>query len=119
MQALVEFEVGVDSRLFNCPAGEAARHFGDVFLRVAAVHAERVQLHQFAPVIFVQAALIFLRALLRIHRRARRPAPAEGAVTRLLAHRALHGLALRGARIGAQKIVEVKKHCGTFRCRGD
>ena len=47
-------------RLCDGPAGEAARHFDHVLLRVAAVDAERVQLHQLAAVIFVQAALLLL-----------------------------------------------------------
>ena len=44
------------ARLIDGPAGEAARHFGDVLLGVAAVHAERVQLHQLAGVVLVEAA---------------------------------------------------------------
>ena len=51
-------------RLPDRPAGEGARDFDHVLLRVSAIHAERVQLHQLAAVIFVQAALLFL-ALLR------------------------------------------------------
>ena len=43
-------------RLADGPAGEAAGHFGDIFLGVAAVHAERVQFHQLAPVVLIQAA---------------------------------------------------------------
>ena len=38
------------------PAGERARDFLDVLLRVAAVDAERVQLHQLAGVVLVDAA---------------------------------------------------------------
>ena len=41
-------------RVVNRPARERARHFGDVLLRVAAVDAERVQLHQLAAVVLVQ-----------------------------------------------------------------
>src|ERR1700682_2490304 len=44
------------SRLIERPSGEDFGNFGDIFLRVAAVYAERVQLHQFAAVVFVQAA---------------------------------------------------------------
>ena len=43
-------------RVVDRPAGERARHFGDVLLRVAAVDAERVQLHQLAAVVLVQPA---------------------------------------------------------------
>ena len=49
-------------RPVNRPAGQTARHFDDVLLRVAAVHAQGVQLHQFPGVILVQAAPVdFLR----------------------------------------------------------
>src|SRR6266567_8431676 len=41
----------------NGPAGETARNFLHVLLRVSAIHAHRVQLHQFARVIFVEAAV--------------------------------------------------------------
>ena len=37
------------------PAGQDLRHRDDVVLRVAAVHAERVELHQFAAEIFVES----------------------------------------------------------------
>ena len=43
-------------RTIDGPAGQRARHFDDVFLRVAAVDAERVQFHQLAAVVLVQAA---------------------------------------------------------------
>src|SRR6516164_9420882 len=56
VQPRIENEFGVALRLVDGPAGEAARYFDDVLLRVAAVHAERVQLHQFTAVVFVQAA---------------------------------------------------------------
>ena len=37
----------------NRPAGETQRHLPDVRLRVAAIHAQRVQFHQFACVVLV------------------------------------------------------------------
>ena len=40
--------------LADGPAGEAARDRDHVLLRVAAVHAQRVQLHQLAAVVLVQ-----------------------------------------------------------------
>ena len=43
------------TRIVNRPAGERTRHLGHVLLRVAAVHAERVQLHQLAAVVLVQS----------------------------------------------------------------
>ena len=43
-------------RTARAGAGEAARRFGDVGLCIATVHAERVQFHQLAAVIFIEAA---------------------------------------------------------------
>src|SRR5439155_24602128 len=70
------------TRLRDGPARKAARHFDDVLLRVAAVHAERVQLHQLAAVVFVQAGRpLVLRVLLWLrplrHRWKTRPPDAE------------------------------------------
>ena len=56
VHAVVVKEIAALARLANGPAREAARHFRDVLLRVAAVDAERVQLHQLARVVFVQPA---------------------------------------------------------------
>ena len=43
--------------LLNCPSRKATRDFLHVFLRVTAVDAERVQLHQLARIVFVEAAV--------------------------------------------------------------
>src|SRR5438874_10686266 len=43
--------------LLDGPSRKAARDFLHVLLRVAAVNAERVQLHQLARVIFIEAAV--------------------------------------------------------------
>src|SRR5207245_10190190 len=99
VQALFKFEIGVDSWFVNRPAGEAARYFGDVFLRVAAVDTERVQLHQLAPVVFVQAAFILFLGLLWIHRRARRPRTAKSATAHPLAHGTFDSHSLGRSRI--------------------
>ena len=58
--ALVELEAAAALRAVDGPAGEDARHLGDVRLGVAAVDAEGVQLHQFASVVFVEAFGSFL-----------------------------------------------------------
>ena len=51
------------------PAGDDARQRGDVVLRIAAADAERMQLHDFAREIFVQAALaVFAGARVRPER---------------------------------------------------
>src|SRR5439155_10649761 len=46
------------ARTVDRPARERARHLGDVLLRVAAVDAERVQLHQLARVVLVEAGAL-------------------------------------------------------------
>ena len=43
--------------LLNRPTGEATRDLLHVFLRVAAVHAHRVQLHQLARVVLIQTTI--------------------------------------------------------------
>src|SRR5215216_6465277 len=48
------------ARLEDGPTGKTARHFLHVFLRVAAVDSERVQFHQLARVVFVDAAPLLL-----------------------------------------------------------
>ena len=101
--------VGFLPGLFDRPTGEAARHLGDIFLRVAAVDAERVQLHQFAAVVFVEAARTFFR-LLRA-----RSGSAEASPVRLLARCSLCGCTGCGVRIGTQIVVEIKKHRRAFR----
>ena len=58
-----EDEAAALLRPIDRPAREDARHLDDVLLRVAAVDAERVQLHQLARVVLVEAAL---RPLLRL-----------------------------------------------------
>ena len=73
-----------------------------------------MQFHQLAPVIFIQPALVFLR--LRIAHWTRRRRPAESSAAPLLARCALGRLPLRRPRIGAQKIVKVKKHRRTLGC---
>ena len=55
-----EHKFGIAARLANGPAGEALGHFDHVLLRVAGVDADGVQLHHFAAVVFVQAALLLL-----------------------------------------------------------
>src|SRR5258708_5155934 len=55
------------ARLKDGPTGEATRYFLHVLLRVSAINTERMQLHQFARVVFINAAsllLLLLRSLL-------------------------------------------------------
>ena len=56
MRPLVECVTAAQLRLLDTPAGE---HFGQlryVFLGIAAIHSQRVQFHDFARVVFIQAA---------------------------------------------------------------
>src|SRR5438093_3939820 len=52
-------------RLENGPAREAAGNFLHILLGVAAINPKRMQLHQFAGVVFIDAApLLLLRSLI-------------------------------------------------------
>src|SRR5260370_41586139 len=44
-------------RLLNRPSGKATRDLLNVILRVAAVHTQRMQLHQLPRVVFVESAV--------------------------------------------------------------
>src|ERR1019366_2619250 len=52
---LAEDEPAARARILESPSRERARDGDHVLLRVAAVHAERVQLEQLATVVLVQA----------------------------------------------------------------
>src|ERR1051326_4697905 len=56
MCALIEPEAAAKLRFFNAPARENFGQFCNVFLRIAAVYAERVQFHDFSRVVFIQSA---------------------------------------------------------------
>src|SRR5215213_6683519 len=83
---------GAAARLEDGPTRKATRYLLHVFLRVAAIHAERVQLHQLACVVFVDAAPLSLRLLLL---RTQLLHPATTAI---------------GIRTDALKVIEVKQH---------
>src|SRR5437764_788465 len=53
----------VSARIGNCPAGKAAGNFLDVLERIAAVDAERMKLHNFTGIVFINATLLALLAL--------------------------------------------------------
>ena len=115
VHAVIEFECCLLLGLLDRPPGEAARHFGDIFLGVPTIDAQRVQLHQLAAVIFVQPARVFL--LLLRHRRGR-PGLPVAAPARLLAHSSFGCGAVRGSRVRAKEIVEIKQHRRTLGRRG-
>src|SRR5437867_5531042 len=54
------------ARRNNRPSGKTPRYFLHIFLRIPAIDAQRVQLHQLARVIFIDAAalLLLLRSLI-------------------------------------------------------
>ena len=91
------------------PTGETARNFLDVLLGVAAVDTQRVQLHQFTRIVFINSAALLLLLL--------RPL-----VLRVVAHPQIHKGSARagallwrlGVRAHALKIIEIEKHRRTL-----
>src|SRR5579862_5442176 len=65
VKALIKHELRIPARLANGPAGKGASHLDDILLRVSAVHAKRVQLHQLAAIVFVEPAVEILVLSLR------------------------------------------------------
>src|SRR6185369_7510127 len=59
---------GAAARLKDGPTSEAPRNFLHVFLSVATVDTERVQLHQLARVVFIYPATLLLWRRLSWHR---------------------------------------------------
>src|SRR6266404_8811017 len=114
MDTFVKFELRIFARFFDGPSGEAAGHFGYVLLGVAAVNAEGVKLHQFAPIILVQTPFLLLLVpglgVLRY---------AIEAAARPLAHGAFLAEALGRTGVSAQVIIEVEKHGRAFRRVGN
>ena len=80
-----------------CPAGEQARQFVHVLLGIASMHTQRMQFHQFARVIFIQAT-----ALIALH-------GAVGHALRLI-EVIEHG---RMAAARKQQFIEMAKHVRT------
>src|SRR5579863_324187 len=119
MEALVKPKLRVSLGLANGPAGETARHLNDVFLRISAVNAKRMQFHQLAAVILIQTALLFF-GLIRIRARRRKRGPAERAAksgTISTTRRLFLLQPLPSLRIDTLPIIQVKKHGRAF-CRG-
>src|SRR5690242_7541850 len=83
MHARIELEAATVVGLVDRPSSEDLCGFCDVTLRVAAVHAERVQLEEFAAVVFVQAAVLLFLCIRILSRTPRRiTIGAAGAGTR-------------------------------------
>src|SRR5258707_11901812 len=68
VSAIAVSEATAALRLVNAPTGTDFGQFGHVFLRVAAINTQRVQLHDFARIVFVQPTgpvlLLFVALLL-------------------------------------------------------
>ena len=130
--ARIEVESAAEPRVGDRPARERPRNFLHILLRVAAVDAERVQFHQLARVVLVDAPA----ALLRRHRRVaghlpaahvgilQPPAAVRQAGVRAW-HAAAHGIAValgirRGGGAfgrGALPVVEIEEHRRAVRRR--
>ena len=111
VHALFEFEPAALLWLVNGPAGKDARDFGNIFLTVAAVHAEGMQFHQLTAVVLVESAaapsLCFLHA---------GPARVIGETVATVAARGILGSPGGNIRIwtDAQPIVQIEQHGRTF-----
>ena len=97
--------------LLQRPSGEDAGNLGDIFLRVAAIHAERVQLHQLAAVVFVQAAALAF-GLLRWRGRRWREACAS-----LIIRSLGNAIGEIGVRSHAQPVIQIEEHGRALRGR--
>ena len=97
VRPVVEHEPRAAIGPLDAPSGENARDVDDVLLRVPAVHAECVQLHQFAGVILVDASP-----------HPRSPSPQRG-----------EGARGRGPRRYALGIIQIEQHGGAARRRDE
>src|SRR5207237_6820807 len=104
-------------RALDRPAREGARDLGNVLLRVATVDAERVQLHQLAAVVLVEALrrVLARRARLWEPREIRGTSKPPAELTARAAR--LHHVLMRAVRIGAHPVIQVEEHRGAFRVR--
>ena len=106
--------------LLDRPARERARDFDDVLLRIAAIDAKRVQLHQLAPVVLVEPALLPLRprsgsaASSGIGRRPRPRRRAPGDMPRSSRSRLVVRVGIR-----ALPVVEIEEHRRALRGRAE
>src|ERR1700690_1726430 len=60
MRTVFKSEAATLPGLLQRPAGEDTRNLGDVLLGIAAIYAKGMQLHQLAPIVFIEpVALAF------------------------------------------------------------
>ena len=109
VHARLEAEVPTFIRLLQRPTGEHLGNLGDIFLRVAAVYAESVQLQQLAAVVFVQAA-----GMLVLPPRSRRTIIQTAPITALVRRDAERDVRVRP---DAQPVVEIEQHRRALRGR--
>src|SRR6266850_5035277 len=112
-------DLGAPARILDRPSGERARDLGDVFLRVAAVHAERVQLHQLAAVVLVEPLRCVLA--LRLQTRGEPFRKTWGQVSASLRTEtwpcqvSARSRTETGPRVRAHPVVEIEEHRGALR----
>src|ERR1700693_964052 len=103
VHAWIELEAAALRRVINGPSRKNFGSLGDVALRVTAIYAQRVQLQQFAAVLFIEpgGALASLwprpRITVRVRTGMRRNSQSP-----------------RRVRTHAQPVVQVKQHRRTF-----
>src|SRR6266849_6390779 len=107
MHTRLKPEAATFFRLFDGPTREHLGNFGDVFLRVSAVDAESVKLHQLAAIVFVQAACHLSFSV-------ERPILNTPIAAFLVASGRDSQSNVRAGTY-AQPVVEVKQHRGTLR----
>src|SRR5437667_11768791 len=91
--------------LIDRPAGEHPRKLRDVLLRVSAVDAECVELHDFASVVFVEAATLLILILVLLNRLALHESEKSSALDKLRAH--VRPVFRSGNRA---RVVEIEQH---------
>src|SRR5580692_12178785 len=106
MCTFFESEAATQVWLLQRPSGENARYLGYILLSVAAIHAESVQFHQFAAVVFVKSvALAF--GLVRLPVIPDAPLPVIiGSVGNAVGD--------VGVRSDAQPVIKIKQHGWTL-----
>src|SRR5262249_60526355 len=109
VEARIEPEAAAKPRVLDRPPREGARDLGHVLLRVAAVHAERVQLHQLAAVVLVETPAGIL-ALWRAWRRGQTPRHHEAAERTPSEARRKRGRSSWLRFPCAQPVVEIEQH---------
>ena len=116
--ALVKLEFAALLRFFDRPAGENFGEFGDIFLRVAAINAQRVEFHDLSRIVLVESAGtlgLLLRCLLWswswriVKNHSKRPTPQPS-----VSEKSSTIFRLIRVRSNALPVVEIEKHRRTL-----